>query len=134
MRKKRMIVIVVIVALAVGLVIAIPMLVQPAPGLTYGNFSRVEIGMNRERVEGFLGKPDSNHEHFEGILQLVTGPNRSLWQSESGDFATIIYDENDYVIAMWWNGQMDDRTAMEKLRDRLPLIARRPPSFLFEVK
>lgn len=123
-----------ILAIALAAFFVSSVLISPAPGVNYANFSRLDFRMKRDRVESFLGKPNFDREQFEGMLDLLTGPNRSLWQTQAGDFVVVGFDENDAVLSLWWNGQSDDRGPLEKLRDRLPIIARQPPNFLLEMK
>jgi hypothetical protein len=127
--------------LAIALAIAIAALLPPTPGVTYANFSRIEKGMTREQVEQLLGRPATRerinsftwraHERDIGGL----GGNRDVWLSESDDHASAFFNQDGQVTDAVWNFWSDDRTTLEKLRDRLPWIAKPPPpSLLIEIK
>jgi len=139
MSKKWWAAIVALFALAAVLAIAIPALVPPTPGVTYANYSRIEAGMTRAQVEALLGKPNSNERFvffgFGGVLRTIDTNDASWvhWQSKAGDQLSIDFDTNDCVRATTWNGWEDDRTDLEKLRDRLPWRAKRPPTMLYIV-
>jgi hypothetical protein len=110
----------VIFVIGIALAFALPALLPPAPGITYANFSRIEKGMTREQVEALFGA-SSRAPRFSG----------RYWESEAGDSIWITYDERGQVEEAHWNGWPDKRTSLEKLRDRLPLIARDPPGPAF---
>jgi outer membrane protein assembly factor BamE (lipoprotein component of BamABCDE complex) len=130
MSKKTWVAIAALVALAVALAIGLPLLLPPAPGVTYANFSRLEYGMTRDGVEALLGKPNFKHHghidlHFG--IGMPLGPEWSHWKSDTEDIVSISF-AGDRIASMTWNGNEDDRTGMAKLRDRLPWLARRPPA------
>jgi len=123
MSKKWWLALAALLVLAIGLAIGIPMLLPPEPGVTYANYSRIEKGMTRAQVKALLGEPS------------VERNNHWLWYSSPFnpilDQAHIQFDETGLVTEASWNGSLDGRTALEKLRDRLPWIAREPPGPMF---
>ena len=58
MRKRLWLALGGLLLLAILIAICVPVLVPPAPGVTYANFSRIETGMTRDEVAALLGKPD----------------------------------------------------------------------------
>ena len=115
MNRKWWVVVASLVALAVVVAIGIPLFTPPTPGVTYANYSRLEKGMSREQVKAILGEPSvapKNAPYF--------------WENESGDMVWIVH-EHGLVKAALWNGMPDHRTALEKLRDRFPLLTCDPP-------
>ena len=128
MNKKWWFSIAALFALAVALVIAIPMLLPPTPGVTYANYSRLEKGMTRRQVEDLLGKP--NGQALPWIAFEGSGRDENSHWHHEDDTLSIRFDENDCVVDTMWNGQSDDRNGLEKLRDRLPWLAKQPPRML----
>jgi outer membrane protein assembly factor BamE (lipoprotein component of BamABCDE complex) len=138
MSKKWWLVIVVILLLAVALVLVSPALLPPTLGVTYANYSRIEKGMTQEQVEQLLGKPPAKIHHameWFGVQRVQNnGEGPSLhWQSEQGDLVSVQFDKDGRVAAALWNDFPDDRSSLEKLRDRMPWIATKPsPPMIFE--
>ena len=126
MRKPWWIATGVLVVLAVLLAIGIPAFLPPTPGVTYANYSRVEKGMTRAEVEALLGKPDKV-EALLGKPDMVAAPTRWSWDSADADHLWINFDENGRVEHSAWNATPEDRTALDRLRDRVPFLARKPP-------
>ena len=103
-------------ALAVGLAVAIPALLPPTPGVTFANYNRIEVGMTREEVEAVLGKPNERID------------DSAIWKSEAGDVVTIDFDANGDVDCYGWNFERgDERSVLQKMLDRAPLFAKPPP-------
>jgi hypothetical protein len=114
------------------LAIGIPAFMPTTPGVTYANYSRIEEGMTREQVEGLLGEP--NAPKMLGMYTTGVGPRdphapaTSLyWRTDDGDEVEAGFDHDGHVVLAAWNTLQDDRTAFEKLRDRLPWLRREPP-------
>jgi len=120
MTRKWCVAIAVLFALAVALVIAIPTFLPPTPGVTYANYSRIEMGMARAQVDALLGSPEPHADDGP--------PDRDwyCWRSADGDLVTIGFDKNNGVESAHWNELRDERSRLEKLRDRLPWIAHTP--------
>src|SRR6476469_2144423 len=114
MSKKRWFAITLVFAITIAAVIVIPALWPPTPGVTYANFSRIEMGMPREQVESLLGK--SNGERGDDWPPFgVRALNETGWASwqHGDDFASVHFDDKDRVTIMTWNGWSDERTAWE---------------------
>ena len=117
MRIKTWLKIGVFFAFAVALAIAIPILLPPTPGITYANYSRIEHGMTREQVQLLLGEP-----------MFIRDETHWFWTRDGNIVRIMIrFDERGLVTTITWNGVDDERTAFDKVRDRLPWIAREPP-------
>ena len=120
-------------ALAVGMAIVVPALWPPTPGVTYANYSRLEMGMTREQVEALLGVPSLTSGVGGQWLQVRPPEERDkqpswyYWRPEDRGDVLIQFDKNDRVNLATWNGWPEDRNGLEKLRDRLPGIAKNPP-------
>jgi hypothetical protein len=134
MRKKWWLAIGLLLVLAVALGIGIPALWPTTPGVTYANFSRIEPGMTRSEVQAILGPPSMAVLRGDLAIDLriledgKQIPDSYYWQCEIGEQVQIHFDKNDRVTTMHWNGSLESRNAWEKLRDRLPWIAKKPPS------
>jgi hypothetical protein len=88
------------------------------PGVTKENFDRIEVGMTRAEVEKIFGGQAPGIVHLWDLL-----PSQCGWEDdETGDGATIQFDENDCVQAKRWlpSAWPDDRTLWERWLDRLP--------------
>src|SRR5262249_16416985 len=102
---------------------------------TYANYSRIENGMTREQVEALLGPPNSAADLYVGLRteRLLPAdvedpnPNWLFWRTEDGARVEVLFDENARADTAMWNAWPDERNSLEKLRDRLPWIARNPP-------
>jgi outer membrane protein assembly factor BamE (lipoprotein component of BamABCDE complex) len=116
-----------------GLAIGVSALLRPAPGLTFANFSRIDTGMTRAEVVAVLGPPSMailRGDIVEDLRIFDDGkviPNSYYWRRAKHGQAQVHFDKNDRVTDLYWDGWHDDRNAMEKLRDRLPWIAKEPP-------
>lgn len=134
MRKKWWLAIGLFLMLAVALGIGIPAFLAPTPGVTYANFSRIEIGMARSDVVAIMGPPSLalvNGDLFEDLRRFSDGkeiPDSYYWHQSGDGQAQIHFDNNDRVTMLFWDGWQDDRQGWQKLRDRLPLIAKKPPA------
>ena len=86
-------------------------------------------------MSGPLGKPNYQPIRIEGIRFFpALGWGWTNWKSEARDTVSVKFDTKECVATTTWNGEVDDRTGMEKLRDRLPWIARpAPPQKLMNV-
>jgi hypothetical protein len=120
-----------LLVLAAMLAISIPAFLPPTPGVTYGNFSRIDAGMTRAEVEALLGPPTA--AGLKGDFVAADGGERPVdwcyWRGRNSDKqCQVFFDKNGRVLQANWNGLRDDRNALEKLRDRLPLIAKDPPA------
>jgi hypothetical protein len=118
MKRKWWLAVAALVVLAALMAIGILLFLPPKPGITYGNYSRLEKGMSHQQVTQLLGEP-TDPPIFYG----------RLWENEN-DIIWVTYDEAGLVRSASWNGREDDRTALGKLRDRFPLLARDPPRTL----
>ena len=69
----------------------------------------------------------------EQLMELFGPPNFSkkktecAWLTEARDLVQVDFDENGKVDDWVWNHAVDDRTALGKLRDRVPWLAAPPP-------
>jgi outer membrane protein assembly factor BamE (lipoprotein component of BamABCDE complex) len=113
MSKKLWIGVALMVAIIVVMVIALPVLLPPTPGVTYANYSRIEKGMTREEVVAILGRPN-----------LWDDKDTWAWRGDEEDEIHVDVDRTGRVDWLAWNELGDDRTTWEKLRDRMPLIAK----------
>src|SRR5262245_15055632 len=117
--SKKWLAIAALIAFGVALAVAIPVLLPPTPGVTYANFSRLEEGMPRGEVEDLLGRTN--------MVKEMQDWEFGVWTTETRVIVTVQFDKNQCMKLAKWNGWRDDRTSLEKLRDRLPLIARDAP-------
>ena len=122
MSKKWWLATVLFFALAVGLVIAIPALMPPSPGVTYANYSRIEKGMTRAQLEAILGKPSADIP-----LRNFDAPEGSVFWLTTDDDVMIFFDEKGGVATAFWNGNIDERSGWQKLMDRVPWLSKPPP-------
>jgi hypothetical protein len=82
----------------------------------------ISIGMTRADVAAIFGG------RANGRSCLFPGPDDDAWEDvNSNDSASIVFDENDRVVAKHWFHMPDDRTVIEKLLDRLPWRERQRP-------
>jgi hypothetical protein len=134
MRKKWWLAIA-FLALTIGGAIGVFVLARPTPGITYSNFSRLEQGMTRRQVEALLGQSNAKTHGLEGNIAfpfaVLPATGWTNWQNEAGDSVSIHFDADDCVNLTTWNSWSDDRTRWEKLRDRLPWVAKPPPAVLY---
>jgi hypothetical protein len=72
--------------------------------------------MTRDEVAGLLGSTWT-----EGP------PTRWQWETADNNVIWIDFDRDGRVERSTWNGVAEDRSNLGRLRDRLPLIARKPP-------
>ncbi len=124
MRKNRWLLLGLLLASIAGIVLVVLALLLPRPGVTEENFDRIEVGMTRAEVEAIFGGPAT------GSNPWVWGnlPKENEWENEaSGDAAMVDFDENNRVIARHWDPWPDDRTAWQKLLDRMPWREKPPP-------
>jgi hypothetical protein len=144
MSKKWRIAAAVLFVLAALLAIAIPVLLPPTPGVTYANFSRIEKGMTQEEVERLLGKPieskvkkrfplERERAVFVPAVEQKQGGTTIYWESQASDQVEIEFDHAGLVATTYWNSWLDERRPLEKLRDRVPWLAKEPPSILIEI-
>ena len=115
MKKKRLLLLVGAIAAVVGVTLGVLAMLPPKPGITKENFDRIENGMAFEDVNAIFGQQPDPWQ--SGVR--ANGWKQHLWKSNDGDFAIIAFDENG-AVEKHWLGQRDDRTAFEKLLDRLP--------------
>jgi hypothetical protein len=125
MKKKWWIIATALIAGCIGLVLGVLALLPPRPGVTKENFDRIEEGMSRAKVEEvFGGPPKKFHAPIDKavsyLMRDVEWQSAEEWESESGDAAFILFDENGRVERSLWDGWPDDRTVLEKLLDRMP--------------
>src|SRR5262245_44593934 len=120
MRRRWWPALVVLIVLVAVAAIGILLIIPPTPEVTYANYSRIEIGMTRGQVEALLGEPDRDFHDArrQGLLK---------WETPAGDIVTIDFDDADRVFLASWNYATDTRTSLEKLRDRVPWLAKVPP-------
>src|SRR5262245_50193020 len=136
MNKKCWIAACVILVIGIALAFALPALLPPTPGVTYANYSRIEKGMTRAQVVQLLGEPNKLEGFRRTLHERETGARSMFWHTAEDDTVEVVLDGVGLVELMAWNGISDDRTGLEKLRDRLPWIARKPPPgmLLLEIK
>jgi hypothetical protein len=115
MKKKWWLALAALIVIALLLAIGVPLLLPPTPGVTYANYSRLEKGMPREDVHAILGTPSNARGNFD------------VWQMVDGDRVRVHYDGNGLVDELEWNHSIDERTSLERLRDRVPFLAHPPP-------
>lgn len=132
MNKKWWLLTALLLVLAIGVAIGILVFIPPTPGVTYANYSRIEEGMSRDEVNALLGAPRRQGVAggvFRGDSDGKPGLASSRW--DSGDNAVVVeFDEDGRVVAAAWNFVVDERSSWEKLRDRLPFVAKEPPQVL----
>lgn len=116
MKKKVWYGAIALLAISVVLAVAIFVLLPPTPGVTYANYSRIEKGMTRDDVIALLGST-----WMEGP------PMRWQWQSADDHDVWVDFDHEGRVVRSAWNGIAEERSDLERLRDRLPFVARKPP-------
>src|SRR5262245_45910523 len=122
MCTKRWVMVGVLIVAVALLTVAIPVLLPTTPGVTYANYSRLDRGMTGEQVVKLLGEP-TVAEPFRGTK--VDSVSHLVWLKDDDEIEVFL--ENDAVTRIAWNYEWDERSMLEKLRDRLPWIARHPP-------
>ena len=100
MKKKWWLITAAIVVACVGLLVAIPSLLPPHPGVTKENFDRIKEGMTRAEVEASLGKPMlistlTDGKYFVAYMLRIK-PAQADAEPESR-FITLRYDRNGVV-------------------------------------
>jgi hypothetical protein len=125
MRKNRWLLFGLLVACVVGVVLVVLALLPPRPGVTKQNFDRIEVGMARAEVEAIFGGP----ANASWPPTWGNKPLENEWEDHvRGDAAIVNFDENDRVASTaWLPGLPDERSAWEKLLDRLPWHEKPPP-------
>lgn len=123
MRKKSLLIVGLVIATAVALIFTMFLQMTPSPEPTYANFSRLRSGMTKDEVEAVLGLPHFADFH-EGILIRLD------YVTTEDDTIRVYFEPDGRVRDCGWNGWEDGRNAWERLRDRLPWIAK-PPSHVF---
>lgn len=121
MFKKWRLLTALLLVLAIVTTIGVLILLPPTPGVTFANYSRIEVGMTREQVIGFLGEPQVNE------VAVNAGFSIAVWNSGQEIEIEVQFDKEGRVEACAWNHRIDMRSSWEKLRDRLPFIAKGPP-------
>jgi outer membrane protein assembly factor BamE (lipoprotein component of BamABCDE complex) len=124
MSKKRWCAIAALFVLAAVLALVIMLLLPPTPGVTYANYSRIEKGMTHDDVVALLGSTSMEGVEFRPML---------MWQAPDHNEIWIDFDRDGRVVRSVWNGIAEERSALERLRDRLPFVARKPPPPMFDV-
>src|SRR5262245_1337053 len=107
MRKKYWIAVAAIFVLAALSAVTIPALLPPTPGVTYANYNRIEKGMTRADVERLLGEPHQMEA------------TNCVWFGNEMNDLFVVFDENDRVKAMGWNGRIDVRSPLQRWTDRI---------------
>ena len=80
--------------------------------------------MTRDEVVAILGRPN-----------LLDNKDTMAWRNDDEDEIEVDVDRAGRVTCLSWNEIVDDRTVWEKLRDRVPLLAKPPLALrLREVK
>jgi hypothetical protein len=105
MNKKRYLLVGSAGVAACAAAVIILSLMSLQPGVTKPNFERVEIGMTRAEVSGILGEQNSPTCEY-------------AWVGETGT-AVLDFDDDSRVQSKVWVPSRDDRTAWEKVVDRL---------------
>lgn len=123
MSKKCWLIVVTLALIAIAFLIAIPIFLPLAPGITYSNYSRLESGMTHDEVEALLGKPDSA---LKGVSP--DGDTSFLWQNANQDSIWVTFGVNGLVKSFTWNHSYDERTPFQKMMDRLPWFSKPPPA------
>jgi hypothetical protein len=99
----------------VGLVFfGMALLSEPAPGVTQGNFYRLQIGMNENEVEARLGGPAETEEK--------KGRNSSkCWLGQEHTCVRILFGPNGVVLDGIFvrDGQQDGNLKERGVMDRL---------------
>ena len=115
MRINRWLMFGFLLACIVGIALVLFAFLSPMPNVTKENFDRIEVGMSRAGVEAIFGGRANRRSC------LFPGPDDGAWDNvNANDSASIVFDENDRVVAKHWFSWPDERTACEKLLDRLP--------------
>src|SRR5262245_1951927 len=117
MKRKWWLAVVVLMIVAAILAVLIPALMPPAPGVTYANYGRLEKGMTRDEAAAILGRPN-----------LQNNADGMAWRNDDEDTVIIEFDKSDRVKWFAWNDWPEERTLWQKLRDRVPMFAKPPPS------
>jgi hypothetical protein len=111
MRKSRWLLLGLLIAGSVCAVVVVLTLMMRSP-LTKENFDRIQVGMTRTEVEAVFGEPPTS----------LLFENYSLWESADGyQIMTVEFGEDGRVLRTGWSDFPDDRTALQKALDSLPL-------------
>jgi hypothetical protein len=97
--------------LAVLVIIGVLAMLPARPGVTKGNFDRIENGMTLAEVDKIFGKPGS----FGNDLPTRTSA-LSSWRSENDELACIFFDHG-IVYDKEWHGE----TIIDRIRRWLHL-------------
>jgi outer membrane protein assembly factor BamE (lipoprotein component of BamABCDE complex) len=116
MKKKWLFAVAMLIVLSILLAIGVPAFLPPPQGITYANFSRIQMGMTRDEVVAILGRPNVQ-DHAGGCA----------WRNDDGDTIIIEFDRAGLVHSFAWNDFPEDRNVWQKLRDRVPWLAKPPP-------
>jgi outer membrane protein assembly factor BamE (lipoprotein component of BamABCDE complex) len=118
LKNRFLLIVLLLVMTACVVVVVLAYVLAPQAGVTKENFDRIEIGMTRAEVQKILG-----HKTAGYYISRFHADLHNTWEDEySDDRARLEFDANDCVTEMHWlPGELpDERTAWEKLLDRLP--------------
>ena len=122
LRNRRLLLIGLLLLATVCLVLVVLALLPPHSGVTKENFDRIKVGMMMLR-QVILGGPPSVGWGKWG---------HDEWESDENNTSIAIQFDNDGVVAdKMWLGLPDERTAFDKLLDRLPWRKKPPRRVIF---
>jgi hypothetical protein len=97
-------------------------LLPPVPGVTLGNYERIQVGMTQQEVETILGRPADRDADARAVV------NNALWREEfkalawrSGEAAEVwvLFHENGTVYEKCTIGMDPPQTFLDQWRRRL---------------
>jgi hypothetical protein len=122
MRRRRVIIGLVVLALGAGAVVA--WLCRPQP--CRETFERVQVGMTLREVEAVVGRPPGSYQtNYIAVVGDADGynPPPETWTADDAELSVYL-DESGRVgriVIRDVRPMPDSRTRLERLRDRLGL-------------
>jgi hypothetical protein len=93
-KKRRYVLCAGVLAACVCLAIAVLAMLPAGPGVSKGNFDRIELGMDVSEVEQLLGGPCAP---FHGFV----GRETFIWTGPDGSFALVHVDAKTVIDKSW---------------------------------
>jgi hypothetical protein len=111
MMKKRLLLIAVLsLAVAVTVLVMLPAMLPPRPGITKANFDRIQDGMTLAEVEAIFGGKKVFYGPFSGPFDV--------WVADDGSLARI-YFSDECVENVYWDDS--EESTLDKIRRWLHL-------------
>ena len=120
MIRKRLIVVIGMLAVLAGAGLVGIMTIPPQPGVTKANFNRIHKGQAKADVEELLGGPAKDQRSIEGLGSVRVVARWGLF--DDGHLITVEFDAEDKVVAKDWLAFVEmDASFFQQLRHCLRL-------------